>query len=465
MKKIHILFTCLCLLLLAAGCGKDFLDMKRSAGQVVPSTVADFKAIINRDIMNSAYCSLSLIGSDEFYVASEQELTAGAGSALYEKNAYLWADNIFESEQNYPDWNLAYERIMYANLALDIENISPKAAEKEDYNHVRIAARFHRAWNFYQLAQAFCKVYAKETAGTDPGIPIRLDYDVSVKYGRGTLQAIYDQILKDLNEAEGVQLKDDNNIHMPGTLAVQALLARVHLQMGDYEKAMGYADKVLKKKSTLVDYNKLSGQITDEFSSYFQRYGKDNPAIIYYSDTGIGGVMWVSRINSAPWLTGSFEKGDLRNNFYFLERPDGTKIFIGSYCGGGGSRMFTGLSVEEMFLIRAECAVRLEQLETAVRDLNTIREHRFDSKVYTPINSMQKDELLSTVLKEREKELYMRGVRWEDARRLNREGKFPLTFGRELDGKTYRLEPGSKKWVWPIPENEIRSNGLQQNER
>ncbi|WP_313419897.1 RagB/SusD family nutrient uptake outer membrane protein [Sphingobacterium multivorum] len=465
MKKIHILFTCFCLLSLAAGCGKDFLDMKRSAGQVVPSTVADFKAIISRDIMNSAYCSLSLIGSDEFYVASEQELTAGAGSTPYEKNTYLWADEIFESEQNYPDWNLAYERIMYANLAMDIENISPKATEKEDYEHVRIAARFHRAWNFYQLAQAFCKVYTKETAGTDPGIPIRLDYDVSVKYGRSTLQSVYDQILKDLIEAEGIQLNNDNNIYMPGTLAVQALLARVYLQMGDYEKALDYADKVLKKKSTLVDYNKLSGQISDEFSSYFQRYGKDNPAIIYYSGTGIGGVMWVSRINSAAWLTESFENGDLRNKFYFLKRPDGTRIFIGSYCGEGGTTLFTGLSVEEMLLIRAECAARLGQLETSARDLNTIRGNRFDGKNYTPIENIQKDLLLYMILKERKKELYMRGVRWEDARRLNREGKFPVTFERELEGKTYRLQQGSTKWVWPIPKNEISSNGLQQNER
>lgn len=465
MKKIHILFTCLCLLSIATGCGKDFLDMKRSANQVVPSTVADFKAIINRDIMNSAYCSLSLIGSDEFYVASEQELTAGAGSALYEKNAYLWADEIFESEQNYPDWNLAYERIMYANLALDIENISPKATEREDYEHVRIAARFHRAWNLYQLAQAFCKVYTKETAGTDLGIPIRLDYDVSVKYGRSTVQAVYDQILKDLNDAEAIQLNNDNSIYMPGKMAVQALLSRVYLQIGDYEKAMYYAGKVLEKKNILVDYNKLSGQINDEFSSYFQRYGQNNPAIIYYSGTGIGGVMWVSRINSAAWLTDSFENGDLRDNFYFFKRPDGTKVFIGSYCGEGGTTLFTGLSVEEMLLIRAECAARLELFETAARDLNKIRENRFDNKNYIAVENMQKDQLLTMILKERIKELYMRGSRWEDSRRLNREGEFPVTFERKLEGKIYRLPQGSTKWVWPIPENEISSNGLQQNKR
>ncbi|ULT23554.1 RagB/SusD family nutrient uptake outer membrane protein [Sphingobacterium sp. E70] len=119
---------------------------------------------------------------------------------------------------------------------------------------VRVAARFFRAWNYYQLAQQFCETYDIAKANKQLGLPLRIEYDVSTSYGRSRLQEVYDLILKDLNEANEMDLNSELNIYMPGKDAVEALLGRVYLQIGNYDLAEKFATNVLSRKKQLVDY-------------------------------------------------------------------------------------------------------------------------------------------------------------------------------------------------------------------
>lgn len=445
-------------------CGYEFLDVKRDANQVVPATIKDYASILNRDIMSYTSSDLQFLGSDEYFVNSTAELIAESRYTPFHRYAYTWADRVYnDSEKDIRDWHQAYERIMCANLALDVEKIEPANEELEEWKRVRIAARFHRAWNFYHLAQSFCEVFDHKTASNKLGLPLRLDYDVTVSYGRSSLQSVYDLILKDLLDAELISQKIQSDIHVPDILAVRALLARVYLQMGRYAEALDYSNLVLQSKNELVDYNKLSGAITSIYSSLFEPYGHNNPSIIYYSSRGVGGIMGPRSINMDTLLYKEFAEDDLRKKVYYFIRPNGTRVFVGSYCGMGALEYFTGLTVEEVLLIRAECYARLERPQDAIRDLNRLEEHRYvghQSKM--PDNQ---DEALLMVLAERHKELYMRGRRWEDVRRLNREGQYMISFGRLLEGNNYLLGVKSNKWIWPIPENEIVINGLKQNDR
>lgn len=450
---------------LLIGCGKDFLDIKRNSNQVVPKTAKDYLAILARSNMYFTSSDLLFLGSDEYYVRDGSDLIAGSQFTPIHQFVYTWADDPYGNQIGNRDWEEAYERIMYANLALDVESVPLDPSEASDTNRVRVAARFHRAWNYYHLAQAFCKVYDAGSADRTPGLPLRLDYDVSEKYDRSTLQEVYDLIIKDLTEAEQMSVSIDDNPYMPGMLAVRALLARVYLQLGKYDIAMQYADRVLEKKNVLIDYNTLEGTISDVYGSYFEPFGKNNPSIIFYSSRAVGGIMGSTRINVDSLFVNALEKDDLRRKAYFFTRSDGTTVYIGAYCGYGGSEFFTGLSVEEMLLIRAECRARLGFLDQAVLDINILRRKRFKSENYVDIQSGDIDDLLGYTLKERHKELFLRGRRWEDARRLNREGKYPIAFRRVLDGSEYMLKPNEKNWIWPIPKNEIENNGIGQNER
>ncbi|WP_158500341.1 RagB/SusD family nutrient uptake outer membrane protein [Sphingobacterium sp. ML3W] len=458
-------YLILCFAVILTGCGKDFLDVKRTSGQVVPKTSKDCLAILGRENMYYTSSDLAYLGADEYYVKNPADLVAGSQYTPFHQYAYTWQDNPYGSLRNIKDWDLAYERIMYANLALDVESAASGQGETANRDRVKVSARFHRAWNFYQLAQLFCRPYHEPTAGQDPGLPLRVDYDISVRYGRSSLKEVYDRILDDLKEAENIRIVDDINPYMPGTTAVQALLAKVYLQQGKFDMALRYADIVLKKRSTLVDYNNLTGSITDIYGSYFEPYGKNNPSIIFYSAAAVGGIIMPTRQNIDTLFTRSIEQQDLRGEIYFFTRPDGTKVYSGSYCGYGGNEFFTGLSVEEMLLIRAECSARAGSEKNALDDINLLRKNRFSHSSYRNLELGEIDDLLAYILGERKKELFMRGSRWEDARRLNQEGRYLVSFSRMLDGVRYELAPGEKKWVWPIPQSEIDANGIEQNQR
>jgi hypothetical protein len=70
--------------------------------------------------------------------------------------------------------------------------------------------------------------------------------------------------------------------------------------------------------------------------------------------------------------------------------------------------------------------------------------------------TFDKREILKFILQERKKELYMRGLRWDDLRRLNKESENAITLIRKIDDESFILEPKDPRWVWPIPINEIK---------
>jgi len=71
-----------------------------------------------------------------------------------------------------------------------------------------------------------------------------------------------------------------------------------------------------------------------------------------------------------------------------------------------------------------------------------------------------------TILAERRKELVMRGTRWSDLRRLNKEARFQKTIQRtSADGQVYVLQPNSNLYTWQIPQRDIILSSIEQNPR
>ncbi|MBN8786906.1 MAG: RagB/SusD family nutrient uptake outer membrane protein, partial [Terrimonas sp.] len=125
---------------------------------------------------------------------------------------------------------------------------------------------------------------------------------------------------------------------------------------------------------------------------------------------------------------------------------------------------FTGLATDEVYLINAECLVRKKQIDLALEQLNKLMENRFIAGTFEPLETGNADLLLEKILIERRKELCFRGIRWQDVRRLNKEGA-EIVLRRELNGVEYTLEANSIKYVLPIPPAEIQYSGILQNER
>jgi len=440
-------------------CGKEFLAVKQNKNQVVPNKIADFQGILDnwRELNVSSSHELSIIGADEYYISDNHW---DGLRDLYQKNGYIWADDVYAG-QDVDDWNAAYHRILLANLALEgLARISPLPDQRTAWEQAKGSALFFRAWNHYQLAQLFCKPYDSRTAGADLGIPLRLEADVSVKMGRSTLENTYHHIIQDLGAAADLLVVTPLNKLQPAKPAAYALLARVYLMMGDYSNARQSADRCLALENELLDFNQLDLSLNYLFPTV--DYGESNPEILFFCFMDNITITNSSRYRADTLLLKLYKSGDLRRQAYFRDVSD-RKVFKGSYRGGVA--FFTGLATDEVYLTRAECAVREGDLETAYKDLNFLLSKRFDSDTFRPIAGLNRDELLEFVIKERRKELVLRGIRWEDLRRLNKEVAFQTTLIREVNGQRYELTPESARWVWPIPDNEISTGNIEQNRR
>ena len=72
--------------------------------------------------------------------------------------------------------------------------------------------------------------------------------------------------------------------------------------------------------------------------------------------------------------------------------------------------------------------------------LNWLRKHRMQSDQYVELSAVDTEEALDWVIKERRKELVLRGIRWEDLRRFSRPlaetvrvGNYAYVYGRSFD--------------------------------
>lgn len=462
MKKIFIIQVFVCLFLFS--CNKqEFLDKKPRTSLLVPTTLDDFEKLLdNYNVINVSANKLGEVSSDDYYLADYK--VWAALTVLEDRNAYIWNSDIYEGSEYVRDWNIPYEHILYANIVLEgLKKMRPAKNELVDYNRIKGWAFFIRGHALFNLAQQFMAPYDEEKANDLMGLPIRLESDVTVKSVRSSMRETYDQILADLFEAE-ILLPNKMpglDINRPYKIAVNALLARVYLNMHDYEKALKYSDVVLSQYNELIDFSSLSLTAASPIDQY-------NKEVIYstthsnVSSNLIGNYRIAANTLIDSVLYASYDENDLRKSILFILSPThGKPVIKGSYTGTVNP--FTGLATDELYLIKAECEVRIKDFNVGIKVLNDLLAVRWLEN-YIPYTANSKDAALEIVLMERRKELPFRGLRWQDLRRLNFEGR-NISLKRKLDNKEYKLLPNSPLYVLPIPQNEIRINELKQNVR
>jgi tetratricopeptide (TPR) repeat protein len=336
--------------------------------------------------------------------------------------------------------------------------VEKTSANEDLYQQVMGSALFWRGYDYFELAKAFIKPYDSVTAVSDPGIPLRLEADITQKVGRGSVKQVYDQILADLLQAcRLLPIAQQAYKIRPNRVAAYAVLARIYLAMENYDKALLYADSCLQLNHTLLDYNTVTP------STYFGLPAYNlNPEVIFYSLTS-NNVLNVTTAKIDSVLYNSYTAHDLRKTVFF--RISAGAVFRGSYDGTGRNQLFAAPAVDEMYLIRAECYARAGNVAAAMNDLNTLLITRWVTNTFIPFTASDSQDALQQIVTERRKELVMRSVRWTDLRRLNKDSRFATTITRIYNGVTYTLAPGDNKYVWPLPDDEILYSGIEQNPR
>lgn len=456
MKKIFSI-----ILVLVAGllsCKKDFLDKRPDKSLLVPTNLADFRALLDNTTIMNVVPGLQRISTDELWVTD-------AGLNAYpatQKNAYLWEKDIYGGASS-NDWNYPYREIFYANIVLDgLKDLKVSDNDRLEFNEIRGGAFFHRAFAGFHLVQLFAKPYSENSSNSDLGIPIPLQSNVNKKVSRGNLNETYKQIISDLEQAVDLLPMLASYKSRPSKLATWALLARTYLSMEDYPKAGVYAEKVLKIYDKLLDYNGLSTTATSPFPVSLPN---GNDEVLYHA-------IIISYSFSSSSVTGydrnfynSYADSDLRKAMFFTMNANGVVRPKNSYAGAVGT--FAGIANDEVYLINAECHARNGETEKSMEILNALLKKRLMANDFVPLTANNAEDALKAIILERHKELITnKGVlRWMDLRRLNHDTRFAVTVKRTVGTQIYTLMPNDPKYVFPIPDNEINSSGIEQNIR
>ncbi|MVZ63761.1 RagB/SusD family nutrient uptake outer membrane protein [Sphingobacterium humi] len=455
MKKYNqILLVILCAVLLH-GCDKsEFLDAKPRSTVEIPNTLEDLRALLDNIVVMNVTPNIGELSCDDYQLSYDFWQTVVSSK---ERNAYIWAEDIFEGSTGIQDWNIPYQQVHIANVVLEkLDEIEVTDKNRDEYRDVKASALFFRSLAFYNLLQLFSPPYDASSADSDMGVPLKLQADINSVTVRASVADSYGHLISDLQKSSAIINQEFPSVFIarPSKTAVLGLLARVHLSMREYASAELYADSCLMYHDDLIDFNTLDKSTNRPFSN-------TNQEVIFHSRCQLLTSFFFYGFSSfkvSEGLLSSYDSKDLRNVIYFL--PDGRfkRIHIDL------TTPFTGLTTGEMLLIRAECNVRKNNLTDALDDLNLLLLNRYETGEFTPMSSTSKEEVLTWVLEERRKELALKGLRWSDLRRLNKEGR-AITLQREMNGIQYELKPNSRLYIFPIPSDEIALSGIPQNDR
>lgn len=450
-----------------SACTKSaFLDTKPDNSLVVPTTLPELQAILDKDkTMNGSSNEFTggptpavlVEGCDDYFMLDANYTTLTA----YSQQVYIWAkDNTYGGLSSTGDWDFPYKVVFYSNIVLDgLTKISRDTVNATAWDNAKGSALFYRSWAFFHLSQAFAPLYDSATAANSLGIPLKLSPDINEPVTRASLEATYARVTQDL--AAAIQLLPVTPAFKtrPSKPACYGLLARVYLSMQAYDKAGLYADSCLQLYHALLDYNTLDSTSNAPFPLFnneviFASLLQDIPNNELYRSS-------LMKIDTTLYL--SYQQEDLRRVLFFRPRPP-YYSFKGSY--DGTTIPFTGLATDEMYLIRAEAKARSGNIAGALWDLNTLMRTRWKTGSFVDFTAASARDALALILTERRKELLQRGQRWTDLRRLNTDPAFAKTLTRIVNGVTYTLPPGDLRYTWPIPPAVISFNpGVQQNPR
>lgn len=432
---------------------KKSLEIKSNQKLAIPTTLADFQALLdNYNIINGNHPASGEVNTADYYLTDGDYLGLSNDA---DRRMYTWQKNyVFRAGDLGNDWNACYTAVYYSNTVLtNLNKITKNATNATEWDNVKGQALFHRAYRFFGALQIWTLSYDPSTAAKDLGIPLRLTPDFNEVSTRASIKQSCDRIISDLKSAVSLLPVVAASPYRPGKAAAYASLARAYLYMRNYPLAGLYADSCLQINSQLIDINSLKSATTYPIT-------KLNQETIFYASLSTLQPINNSIAKIDPHLYDLYNTNDLRRILYFKTNADGSYGFRGSYTASFA--LFGGIATDEMYLIRAECNARQDQLKEALKDLNMLLSKRFKSGTFIPIQVASSLEALDNILKERRKELVMRGLRWGDIKRLNKE-QAGISLIRAIAGNTYTLQPNDSRYALPIPEDVISTSGMQQN--
>ncbi|SMC88596.1 SusD family protein [Pedobacter africanus] len=434
-------------------------------------------------ILGDAYTKL-------FEACREQAYTMGDQSTeMMEFQPYLqhnrWYEGLYGPRTNEDEsmpinfWANNYKTINLANVVI---NKLPAYGQfnRQLMQQYVAEAKFIRAFSYFNLLKYFGDG-ALEGRMEGLGVPLRLEaydgYDASKNIPRSSNKKVYEQILKDIDEAIPELVVAFGNEVSTRSRAVKgsanALGARVALYMQNYELALKYSNEVL-MNANYVDAASILDVFADNSGNEIGKQTKLNMAIpelifafpVSHNNAGLNSGSSVNHgidyifggIFFNPAFLSSYESNDIRANQLFIN------VSFFSLPPVKISRKFSdpnqtdnlvAFRRAELVLTKAEALANINGLnQQSVDLLNLIHQRSFVASQrpvpYTMGSFGSKQALIDAILRERS---------WELA------GEGQDRFDRMRTGRNVNPVLPRYKYALPVPYKEIVITGglIEQN--
>ncbi len=391
-------------------------------------------------------------------------------------------------------WQQNYQGIALANTVI---NLVPDVPISNESLKARLIgeARFLRAFYYFELV----RVYGGVPILTDLANPTELE-----GITRNSESEVYELIKSDLEAAIPV-LPDEYNDSDKGRAtkwAATALLSKVHMTVGEWDKANKRADEVIQSGmfGLVRDYNSLWGQEVeyvllpgmdggqvneiifdiqfqqDERRDFKQSWTGSRDTEIVGGTNAVGGG-WENMMPTIDYLK-MFEEGDLRKSISYVTEINGNVLvsprtpgagpISGKYLnpngdppkGNNGSQNTYVIRYSDVLLMRAEAENELNGPAGAYQYINRVRERAG----IPALEGLSQDEFRRAIRKERATELGFEGHRKFD---LLRWGIFVETIqnaeDEHLNVPAENIQEHNILMPIPSREIEISKGSLVQN--
>lgn len=485
MKTLLYKITALALILIASGCGDDFLDKKplgkltsanffETEDHAVLATNALYEHMRSWEVHVFSYIGLTDIISDD----ADKGSFANDAAFLGEIDDFTFnASNLAPLTV----WTGYYQGIYRANNA--IENIPPIDMNPALRDRLVAECKVIRAYLYLNLVRWF---------GDIPLITEPLDPSEFTQE-RAPADAVYTQIETDLMEA--IAILPEKSQYASADLgrvtkgAARALLARAYLAQGDFPNVEQYALEVI---------NSGEYALYPNYTRLFQLEGEHSSESVFEIGSSTG------RINSSQYnqvqgvrgnpnlgwgfnrpsdnLVGSYEPGDPRRDATILYPgevlPDGSAVVEDNpdlinerfnqkawvppspsgdnFEGQGNLRL---VRYADVLLMAAEALNENGKSAEALTYLNMVRARArgASTTVLPDVTTTNQAQLRTRIWNERRSELAMEQHRWFDLLRQGRAAEVMQGVGKNF------VSP--KHLLLPIPQVEIDLSGgsLEQN--
>ena len=452
---------------------EDFTDLQPK-GKNLLTTTDQLEMLLNSELRGCGSDMRQMAG-DMIYAFSNVATTIS--QPVKTRNVIIWTydeanmDKMAELTTSDNDYSDFYGYIgTIANPILT--KIDAATGTDTAKKQLKCEALTLRAWSFYMLVNKYAKAYNPTTAASTPGIILMTeDKDIQTAQPKSTVEEVYTQILKDINEAielDGLPDVAVNKMRFnkPAAYAVKALTL---LNMQKWDEAEEAAKQALAINSAVNDYNSsYQGTIQGLIGGTYSVINRDKNGTD--EDYFLNGDLEFYNAYT-PTTMANFEEG------HAYKEKMGNMNMAYDYLMDAGESMlgesgfnFTydlnslwnngGLRSTQMYLAIAECETHKGNYDTAMEYLDKVRVNRIDPAKYQPLKgtvSTEADAIAHVKQVTMNEDIYSVNI-FIDKKRWNQLDDWKHDYSSTLAGKTYTIKPDSKMWVFPFPMSVMNNN-------